>query len=194
MIRFFDIIFSFFGLVLLTPVLLVISVWILLDSRGGIFFLQSRVGKDDGDFLLMKFRSMRMNSEIRGGLTIGERDNRITRAGLFLRKFKLDELPQLINVLKGDMSFVGPRPELRKYVELYTPDQRKVLSVRPGITDYASLEYIRENEILGRSPDPERDYIEKIMPEKIILNMRFINDPGLGNYFRILNLTFKNIF
>jgi len=194
MIRFFDIIFSFFGLVLLTPVLLVISVWILLDSRGGIFFLQSRVGKDDGDFLLMKFRSMRMNSEIRGGLTIGERDNRITRAGLFLRKFKLDELPQLINVLKGDMSFVGPRPELRKYVELYTPDQRKVLSVRPGITDYASIEYFDENELLAKSQDPEMTYIEEIMPAKLSLNLYYISRQSFLTDLRIIFRTIFKLF
>ena len=129
-----------------------------------------------------------------GGLTVGKHDPRITNMGHFLRKYKLDELPQLINVLKGEMSMVGPRPELRKYVELYSEDQKKVLEVRPGITDVASLEYINENELLGTSPDPERTYIELIMPAKLQLNHQFLEKPGLSNYFRIIGLTLKKIF
>ena len=147
MIRFFDIIFSFLGLILAFPVMLIVSLSIIVDSRGGIFFLQTRVGKNGTDFRLIKFRTMVTGAEKQGGLTVGKRDGRITGIGYFLRKCKLDEIPQLINVLKGDMSLVGPRPEIRKYVKMYSADQKKVLSVRPGITDYASIEYINENEI-----------------------------------------------
>jgi lipopolysaccharide/colanic/teichoic acid biosynthesis glycosyltransferase len=151
------------------------------------------VGKGNKDFMLLKFRSMRKDTDKKGGLTIGSRDSRITRLGYYLRRLKLDELPQLINVLKGEMSLVGPRPEIRKYVNLYTSEQKKVLAIKPGITDYASLEYINENEILGKSSQPEHKYITEVMPAKIVLNMRFINDPSLSNYFRILWLTLKKI-
>lgn len=194
MIRFFDLLFSFLGLILLSPLLLLISLVIVIDSRGGVFYLQTRVGQNNRDFRLIKFRSMHTGSYQHGGLTIGERDPRITRVGVFLRKMKLDELPQLINVLKGDMSIVGPRPELRKYVELYTEEQKKVLYQRPGITDFASVEYIDENKILGRSADPEKTYIEEIMPAKLEMNRKFIDDPGLGNYFRVIGLTIRKIF
>lgn len=134
---------------------------------------------------------MRINADKAGLLTVGGRDNRITNAGYYLRKYKLDELPQLINVLKGDMSLVGPRPEVRRYVDLYTADQKKVLQVRPGITDMASIAYKKENEILALSSDPEQTYINEIMPEKIKLNMVFIQNPSLYNYFHII---FKTIF
>jgi len=130
----------------------------------------------------------------KGDLTVGAQDNRITRVGYFLRKYKLDEIPQLINVLKGEMSLVGPRPEIRKYVEMYTEAQRKVLSVRPGITDWASIGYINENEILGRSADPDKTYIGEVMPAKIRLNMRFIEKPSVSNYFRIIWSTLKSVF
>ena len=126
-------------------------------------------------------------------ITIGERDPRVTRAGYYIRKYKLDELPQLINVLIGDMSLVGPRPEVRKYVDLYTPEQRKVLSVKPGITDYASIEYIDENALLAKSNDPDKTYIEEIMPAKIALNMRYINHQTVGEYIKIIVLTFVKI-
>jgi len=189
MIRFFDIFFSLLGLLLLSPLFLCISVYILLDSRGGIFYAQSRVGRNDRDFRLLKFRTMVTGSDRSGGLTIGMKDSRITRAGQFLRKYKLDELPQLFNVLKSEMSLVGPRPELRKYVDLYSAEQKKVLNVKPGLTDYASVEYRFENEILGRSPDPERTYIEEVMPAKLELNKRFMEDPGLRNYFRVIGET-----
>lgn len=129
-----------------------------------------------------------------GGLTVGNHDQRITSVGYFLRKYKLDELPQLMNVLKGEMSIVGPRPELRKYVELYSADQKKVLDVRPGITDIASLDYIDENEILGTSSDPERTYIEQIMPAKLELNKVFLNNRSVRNYFRIIGITLKKMF
>jgi len=193
-IRFFDIVFSCIALVLLFPLFIVLAIFIVYDSRGGIFYLQQRVGKNNRDFRMVKFRSMTTGSDQRGGLTIGAHDRRITRAGAVLRKYKFDELPQLLNVIKGDMSLVGPRPEIRKYVDLYTDDQRRVLSVRPGLTDYASIEYINENELLGNSPDPEKTYIEEIMPAKIGLNMRFILHPTLGNYFSILYKTIKKIW
>jgi lipopolysaccharide/colanic/teichoic acid biosynthesis glycosyltransferase len=194
MIRFFDILFSLLGLLLLLPFLLIITIVLLIGSRGGVFYLQERVGKNNRDFRLVKFRTMKPGSDKQGGLTVGARDPRITRTGFFLRKYKLDELPQLINVLKGEMSLVGPRPELRKYVDLYTEEQKKVLEVRPGITDIASLEYINENEILGESADPGRTYIEQIMPAKLELNKRFLEDRRTGIYFRIIGLTLKRIF
>ncbi|MBN1197983.1 MAG: sugar transferase, partial [Bacteroidales bacterium] len=154
MTRFLDILFSLIGLITLSPVFLVLMIVIPMDSRGTVFFIQSRVGKEGKDFRLIKFRSMIPGSKQNGNLTVGTRDARITNVGHFLRKFKLDEIPQLLNVLKGDMSLVGPRPEIRHFVEMYTEDQKKVLSVRPGMTDFASIEYICENELLGRSANP----------------------------------------
>jgi lipopolysaccharide/colanic/teichoic acid biosynthesis glycosyltransferase len=189
MLRFFDFTFSFLGLILLLPLFLVIFLLIIIETRGGAFYMQWRVGKNNRDFRLIKFRTMRADADKQGGLTIGARDSRITTTGYFLRKFKLDELPQLINVLKGEMSLVGPRPEIRKYVDRYTPEQRNVLTVKPGITDYASIEYMDENELLGRSSDPEKTYLDEIMPAKIRLNMRFIENRGLTEYFKILLLT-----
>ena len=193
MIRFLDILFSLTGLLVCLPLFIIIAVCIAVDSKGSVFYIQDRVGKNNKDFRLLKFRSMRKDTDIKGGLTIGNRDSRITKAGYYLRRFKLDELPQLINVLKGEMSLVGPRPEIRKYVDLYTEEQKKVLALKPGITDYASLEYINENEILGKSSHPEQKYIDEVIPAKIMLNMRFINDPSISNYFRILGLTLKKI-
>ncbi|MCP4176198.1 MAG: sugar transferase, partial [bacterium] len=185
MIRFCDIIISLLTCIMLIPLYLIISVIILIDSRGSIFYIQKRVGKDNIDFNLIKFRTMFLNSDKIGLLTVGNDDKRITKSGKFLRRSKLDELPQLINVLKGDMSLVGPRPEVRKFVDLYTNDQIKVLSIRPGITDYASVEYSEENEILGRSLDPEKVYIEEIMQDKIRLNIKFVNNPTFYQYFKI---------
>ena len=193
MTRLFDIIFSALGLIILSPLLLIIWLLIVLESRGGGFYTQERIGKDGVPFRLYKFRSMRPDSDKGSLITIGGHDSRITKTGFFIRKYKLDELPQLWNVLKGDMSLVGPRPEVRKYVDLYTPEQRVVLRVRPGITDYASLEYADENEILGKADDPERTYIEQIMPEKIRYNLKYINHPTVGEYFKIIFLTFKKI-
>lgn len=193
MIRFFDILFSLVGLIILFPVFLVIAICIVLDSKGGVFYKQTRVGKDGVDFKLFKFRTMAAGSDKKGLITVGMQDNRITKVGRFLRKHKLDELPQFINVLKGDMSLVGPRPEVRKYVDLYTEEQRKVLSVRPGITDYASIEYINENEILGKSSDPDKDYINIVMPDKIRYNMKYINNRSLKEYFKVIFLTIKKI-
>ncbi len=194
MIRLLDIIFSAVGLLLLSPLFLIIYVLIRCESKGGGFYCQQRVGKDGRMFGLYKFRSMRTGSDKKGLITVGGHDSRITRMGYFIRKYKIDELPQLWNVLKGDMSLVGPRPEVKKYVELYTEEQRRVLSVRPGITDYASIEYVDENEILGKADNPDRVYVEEIMPAKIKLNMRYIENRSLKEYFKIIGLTFINIF
>jgi lipopolysaccharide/colanic/teichoic acid biosynthesis glycosyltransferase len=191
--RAFDIVSSFLGLIILSPFFILISLCVL-TTRGGIFFIQKRVGKNNQDFSLLKFRTMRVNSEKMGQLTVGNKDSRITKAGYFLRKFKLDELPQLINVLKGDMSLVGPRPEVRKYVEMYTAEQRKVLLVRPGITDYASLKYFDENELLAKSNNPEKTYIETVMPEKLALNLKYIEKVSLGEDIRIIFKTLGRIF
>lgn len=194
MIRFFDITFSAVGLLLLSPLFLIIYILIRCESKGGGFYCQQRVGKDGRMFGLYKFRSMRTGSDKKGLITVGGHDSRITRMGYFIRKYKIDELPQLWNVLKGDMSLVGPRPEVKKYVDLYTEEQRRVLSVRPGITDYASIEYVDENEILGKADNPDRVYVEEIMPAKIKLNMRYIENRSLKEYFKIIGLTFINIF
>ena len=193
MIRFFDFILSLVGLVVLAPIFIVLAIWIKIDSKGPVFYKQVRVGQNSIDFGLFKFRSMVVDADKKGLITVGGRDPRITRSGYFIRKYKLDELPQLINVLLGDMSLVGPRPEVRKYVDLYTDEQQKVLSVKPGITDYASIEYMDENEILGKSSDPEKTYIEEIMPEKIKYNMKYINNKSLFEYFKIILLTVLKI-
>ena len=193
LIRLLDIVLSLLGLLFLLPIFLILAVWIKFDSQGSIFFRQIRVGKDGRDFRIYKFRTMIVNAEKMGIITIGERDPRITNSGYFLRKYKLDELPQLINVLKGEMSFVGPRPEVRKYVEMYNQEQLKILIVKPGITDYASVEYINEDEILGKSLDPEKTYIEEIMPQKIKYNMKYINNKTVIEYFKIIFLTIIKI-
>ena len=193
MIRFFDFILSLVGLVVLAPIFIVLAIWIKIDSKGPVFYKQVRVGKNSIDFELFKFRSMVVGADKKGLITVGGRDPRITRSGYFIRKYKLDELPQLINVLVGDMSLVGPRPEVRKYVNLYTDEQQKVLSVKPGITDYASIEYMDENEILGKSSDPEKTYIEEIMPEKIKYNMKYILNKNISEYFKIIFLTVLKI-
>lgn len=194
MIRFLDILFSFLGLIVLSPLLLIIWLLIVLTSKGGGFYKQIRIGKNGYDFKLYKFRSMRVDADKGSLITIGGRDSRITKVGYFIRKFKIDELPQLFNVLKGDMSLVGPRPEVRKYVDLYTDEQKKVLSVRPGITDYASIEYVDENEILGKAENPDEVYINQIMTEKINLNMKYIENQSVKEYFKIILLTVFKIF
>ena len=194
MIRFFDILLSGIGLIILSPIFLTLSIWIKLDSEGPVFYKQKRVGKDNVDFLLYKFRSMITDADKKGLLiTVGGKDPRVTKSGYFIRKYKLDELPQLINVVWGDMSLVGPRPEVRKYVALYDDEQRKVLTVKPGITDYASIEYIDENKILVESEDPEKTYIEIILPEKIRHNMKYINNKSIKEYFKIILLTITKI-
>ena len=193
MTRLCDIVFSFFGLRFLSPLFLIVALWIVIDDPGPVFYRQQRVGRHNRDFGLLKFRSMRVGADKMSLITIGDRDPRVTRAGYYIRKFKLDELPQLWNVLIGDMSLVGPRPEVRRYVDLYTEKQRQVLSVRPGITDYASIEYIDENKLLAQAADPDKTYIEEIMPAKIELNRRYINNPALGQYFKIIFLTIAKI-
>lgn len=193
MIRFFDILFSFLGILLLSPFFFFLYIAIRLESKGGGVYKQQRVGWRGKDFYVYKFRSMRIGADKQGLITVGGRDPRITRIGYFIRKYKLDELPQLFNVLRGEMSLVGPRPEVRNYVDLYTEEQRKVLSVRPGITDYASIEYVDENTILGQAEDPDKAYIEQILPDKIRFNMKYINHQCLTEYFKLIFLTFKSI-
>lgn len=193
MIRLLDIIFSTLGIIILLPLFLIICLIIKADSKGGCFFIQERIGKGGKPFGILKFRTMRCGADADGLLTIGTHDRRITRVGSFLRKTKIDELPQLWNVLKGEMSIVGPRPEVEKYVLLYTEEQRRVLSVRPGITDYASIEYVNENEILSQASDPDRAYIEKVMPHKIKLSMRYLEHYCVSEYLKIIFLTFKKI-
>ncbi len=193
MIRVFDILLSTLGIVFLFPFYIIISIFIVVDSKGGIVYNQKRVGKGSAEFNLFKFRTMRTGADKKGLLTVGGKDSRITKVGYYLRKFKLDESLQLFNVLFGQMSLVGPRPEVKKYVDLYTEEQRKVLSVRPGITDFASIEYANENEILEKAEHPEKMYIEEIMPHKITLNMKFINNYSIGNYLKVIYLTFGKI-
>jgi len=194
MIRFFDILFSMIGLILASPLFIILSIWIKVDSKGPVFFVQERVGRNDMNFSLYKFRSMFYKSQDNNQITIGYRDPRITRLGYFIRRYKLDELPQLINVFFGQMSLVGPRPEVRKYVNLYNEDQRVILSVKPGITDYASIKFVNENDLLAKSTDPEKIYLQEILPQKIELNMIFINNPSLRHYFQIILLTIKRLF
>lgn len=188
--RLFDICVSSIVLMLFLPFGILISIAILCESKGGVFYRQQRVGKNGIPFRLWKFRTMRVNADKLGKLTVGMRDPRITRVGYFIRKSKLDEFPQFINVLMGEMSVVGPRPEVQEYVDLYTPEQREVLSVKPGITDYASLEYFKENELLGQSENPRETYIHEIMPAKIALNKKYIANPTLSQDIKIMWLTF----
>ncbi len=193
MIRFFDILLSGIGLILLSPLFLLIYIIIRTSSKGPGFYSQKRIGKDGVPFRLYKFRTMRIGSDRGRLITVGGKDTRITKAGYYIRKYKLDELPQLWNVFIGEMSLVGPRPEVEKYVNLYTPMQRVVLKVKPGITDYASIEFSEENVILGKAKDPEKMYIEEIMPKKIEYNLRYINNPTLKEYFKIIFLTVAKI-
>ena len=192
--RLFDILLSLIGLCLLFIPFIFISLLIAIDSRGGVLYKQVRVGKNGVDFNLFKFRSMVQGADRSGLLTIGERDSRITKIGYLLRKYKIDELPQLINVLIGTMSLVGPRPEVRKYVDLYSEEQQKVLSVKPGITDYASLEYCNENEILGKVENSEQMYITKIMPAKLKLNLQYIAEQNTFSDLKIIVKTIKKIY
>jgi len=191
--RIFDILFSSFILLFFLPVGLIISLLIFLGSPGGIFYRQERIGKGGKPFFILKFRSMRTDSDAKGKLTVGMRDPRITSAGYFIRKYKLDEFPQFINVLKGEMSVVGPRPEVKEYVNLYNEEQLKVLNVKPGITDYASLYYFKENELLAQSVDPQKTYIEEIMPAKLKLNEKYLENPTVFHDIRIIYLTFGKI-
>jgi len=192
--RFFDIAISFSCLIILLPVFLLIAFIIKASSRGPVIFSQKRVGKDDKDFTLYKFRTMQVNAAPQRSLTIGKRDNRVTATGYFLRRYKLDELPQLYNVLKNEMSIVGPRPELRKYVSLYSNTEREILFVKPGITDHASILFRNENELLALQSDPEQYYIETVVPIKIRLNKKYASDKTLKNYFIIILKTIVSVF
>ena len=193
MIRVFDIIFSFLGIILLFPLFVIIYILIVFESPGGGLYIQNRVGKNGVDFKLLKFRSMNIGSDKKGLITVGGNDPRMTKIGNFIRRYKFDELPQLFNVFIGEMSIVGPRPEVSKYVNLYTKEQVRVLNVRPGITDYASIEYVDENVLLGSAINPEKVYIEEIMPNKIRLNLKYIENQSIKEYFHIIFLTFWSI-
>jgi len=191
--RTFDILFSFIGFIILSPVFLLIAVFIKVDNNGPVFYKQIRVGKNNKDFLLYKFRTMNVGSDKKGLLTVGNKDSRITKTGYLLRKYKLDELPQLINVFKGEMSFVGPRPEVRKYVALYDEEQKKVLKSKPGITDVASIEYRNENELLEKKSNPEEFYLKEVMPDKLRMNIMYINDRSFFKDIKVILKTFKSI-
>lgn len=191
--RVFDVVVAFFGVLMLLVPFVIVAILIIADSKGGVFYRQTRVGRGKVNFELLKFRTMYINSDQLGLLTVGDHDKRITKIGYWLRKHKIDELPQLLNVLKGDMSFVGPRPEVVKYVELYDLQQVKVLSVKPGITDWASIEFSEENELLAKSADPESFYINEIIPSKIIQNLKYINKHDIWVDLTIIFLTLKKI-
>jgi len=191
--RLFDIIVSLIGIIILSPFLILIALLVVLDSRGGIFYKQVRVGRNMKEFKLFKFRTMFSDSDKKGLLTVGMRDSRITKIGYTLRKYKFDELPQLFNVLNGTMSIVGPRPEVPKYVAMYTAEQKKVLSVRPGITDYASIEYANENAILAKAENPEELYVKEVMPAKLALNEKYIQEMGFATDIKIILKTIGKI-
>lgn len=184
--RLFDIIASAIGLIVLSPLFLVLAVWIKVDSKGPVFYRQTRVGRHNKDFRIFKFRSMRVGSDRGSLVTIGGRDPRITRSGYYIRKYKLDEFPQLINVLIGDMSLVGPRPEVRHYVDYWTPDQMRVLDVRPGITDSASIKFRNENELMAQADDPEQYYINVIMQEKLRLYLKYVDNQSFLYDLRLI--------
>ena len=191
--RIFDIVASGIGLILLSPLFVILAIWIKCDSIGPVFYKQVRVGRNNMDFQLFKFRSMRVGSDKKGLITVGGHDPRITRSGYYIRKYKLDEFPQLINVFNGDMSLVGPRPEVRKYVDMYTEEQMHVLDVRPGITDLASIRYRNENELLERVNDPDKYYVEVIMPDKLRINLEYVARHSFTFDIRLIFQTFRAI-
>lgn len=191
--RSFDVFFAILGLLVLLPILLLVALGIAATSKGGVFYRQERIGKNGRPFRIFKFRTMFTGADKKGLLTVGGRDPRVTPIGYYLRKSKMDELPQLINVLLGDMSLVGPRPEVAKYVALYSKSDREILTIRPGITDYASIAFRNENELLAGSPDPEKTYIHEIMPQKLALNKQYLGEMGLGNDLKIILKTLKII-
>ena len=188
--RFFDVFASGLGILVLSPLFLILAVWIKLDSEGPVFYRQVRVGRNNRDFRIFKFRSMRVGSDKGSLVTIGGRDPRITRSGYFIRKFKLDELPQLINVFVGDMSLVGPRPEVRHYVDYWTPEQMHVLDVRPGITDPASIRFRNENELMEKAENPEEYYINVIMQEKLKLYLEYVRNHSFWGDIGLILKTF----
>ena len=179
-------------LLVLSPVLVVVAIFIVLDSKGGVFYKQKRIGLNQKEFGLYKFRTMRPDSDS-VKITVGDRDPRVTKIGYYLRKYKLDELPQLLNILKGEMSVVGPRPEVKQYVDLYSPEQLRVLSVKPGLSDLATLEYVNESEILAKSENPEKTYVEEIMPDKLKLNLQYIDNQSLLLDLKVIFKTFAKI-
>lgn len=191
--RAFDIVFSLIGIFILLPFFFLFAILIIADSGFPVFYSQKRVGKNEFDFSLLKFRTMKRDADKQGLLTVGNKDSRITNVGYFLRKYKIDELPQLFNVLSGDMSLVGPRPEVKKYVEIYNSEQKKVLNVKPGITDYASIEYANENAILAKSENPEQLYINEVMPAKLKLNLRYIDEQSFLTDLKIILKTIGRI-
>ncbi len=180
-------------LLLVAPFFLIIALLIVIDSSGGVLYRQERVGKNGKLFKLLKFRTMRPDSDKLSQITVGDRDPRVTNVGYFLRKYKLDEIPQLLNILKGEMSVVGPRPEVQKYVDLYTEEQRVVLTVQPGLTDFASLYYVNESEILAQSADPHKSYIEEIMPHKLELNQKYLREKSFFTDLKIILQTILKI-
>ena len=188
--RLFDVVASGVGLLLLSPLFLLVAIWIKLDSPGPVFYRQVRVGQYNQDFRIFKFRSMRVGADKGSLVTIGGRDPRVTRSGYFIRKFKIDELPQLINVFIGDMSLVGPRPEVRHYVDYWTKEQLRVLDVRPGITDPASIKFRNENELLDKADDPEKYYIEVIMQEKLRLYLEYVENHSFWYDMKLIFQTF----
>lgn len=177
----------------MSPLFVILAIWIKTDSKGPVFYRQTRVGRGNKDFRLYKFRSMRPDSDKLGLITVGGRDPRVTRSGYYIRKYKLDEFPQLINVFIGDMSLVGPRPEVRKYVDMYTTEQMRVLSVRPGITSLASIRYRNENDILAATDDPDRCYIEQVMPDKLAIDLEYVDRATLWNDIKLIFSTFREI-
>ncbi|HKG06461.1 MAG TPA: sugar transferase [Pedobacter sp.] len=191
--RLFDVSLSLTSVIMILPVFIIVAILLKLDSKGAVFYRQVRVGLNEKKFKLLKFRTMYENSDQKGLLTVGDRDMRITRVGYWLRRYKIDELPQLINVLNGDMSFVGPRPEVSKYVELYDSSQKRVLTVKPGITDWASIEFIDESKLLAAAQDPESFYINTIIPQKISQNLKYIDHHSIWIDLKIISYTLVGI-
>ena len=191
--RIFDIVASGFGLLVMSPVFLILAIWIKLDSKGPVFYRQVRVGRKNRDFRIFKFRSMRVGADKMGLITVGGHDPRVTRSGYFIRKYKLDEFPQLISVFIGDMSLVGPRPEVRKYVDLYTSEQMQVLDVRPGVTSLASIRYRNENELLEKVEDSDQYYINVVMQDKLAIDLEYIRNVSFGYDIRLVFQTFWEI-
>lgn len=192
--RIFDIVMSSIGLLILSPIFLILAIWIKADSNGPVFYRQMRVGLSNKDFRIFKFRTMRPDADKTGGLiTIGGRDPRVTRSGYYIRKYKLDEFPQLINVFLGDMSLVGPRPEVRKYVNMYSAEQLHVLDVKPGITSLASIRYRNENELLAKAENPDKVYIEKIMPDKLNIDLEYVQNANLWSDIKLIFSTFFEV-
>lgn len=191
--RLFDIFASGLGLLFLSPLFLVLAIWIKLDSPGPVFYRQVRVGRGNKDFRIFKFRSMRVGADRQGLITVGGHDPRITRSGYFIRKYKLDEFPQLINVFIGDMSLVGPRPEVRKYVDMYTPEQMHVLGVRPGVTSLASIRYRNENELLDKADNPDQFYIDVVMQDKLAIDLEYVEHASFWYDIKLIFQTFWEI-